>query len=34
MSWKDVYLPYFKIDESILENKEELEKYIESSLDY
>ena len=23
-----------KIDESILENKEELEKYIESSLDY
>ena len=34
MSWKDVYLPYFKIDEIIFENKEELEKYIESSLDY
>lgn len=30
---KTVFLPYFKVDESILENEEELEKYIESSLE-
>ncbi|PZM84977.1 transcriptional regulator [Candidatus Gracilibacteria bacterium] len=31
---KTIFLPYFKIDESILEDREELEKWIESSLDY
>ena len=32
--WKEIFLPYFWLDESIVENFEELEKYINSSLDY
>lgn len=33
-NWKTVLLPYFKVDESILEDREELENWIELSLDY
>lgn len=32
--WKKVFLPYFKIDESILEDREKIFEYIKNSLDY
>lgn len=31
---KQVFLPYFRVDENILENREKLLAYIEASLDY
>ena len=32
--WKKILLPYYKVYESFLENRDELYKYIEASLDY
>ena len=32
--WEKVELPYYKISEDILENRDLLEEYIDASLDY
>lgn len=32
--WEKTFLPYFLIDENLLENFDELQKYIDLSIDY